>query len=404
MKLSRTFLPTWSWDSPLWLAELGLPPATGAWREGDPPGERRFLEIGPFTTVSGFVFPAITVAYQCWGRLNASGSNGIFICHALTGDSHVSGPAAPGHREPGWWSWLVGPDRAIDTRRWFVVCANVLGGCQGTTGPASLAPDGRPWGSRFPTITVSDMVAVEHQLSDALGIERWALLVGPSLGGMRVLEWMVAHPERVRAGLVIGTTAVVGADQIGSHAAQIAAIRADAGFFGGDYYDAAPGEGPHRGLGVARRIAHLSYRSELDLEQRFGRDGQNGENPYAWRRGQIGGRFAIASYLDHQAQKLARRFDANSYIALTNAMSLFDLGRDRGGVEKALQRIAAPLTVVGMDSDRLFPPAQQERIAKAVPTARGLELIRTLHGHDGFLLETSQMATIAAVTLRDLAF
>lgn len=379
--------------------EAAPPPASGAWREGDHPGERRFVSLGPLRTESGFTLPEVRVAYQSWGSLSSDQSNAVYIAHALSGDSHVCGDAGPGHRQGGWWKSLIGPGRAIDTRRWFVVCANVLGGCQGTTGPASLAPDGRPWGSRFPVITVPDMVEVERRFSEALGIRRWACMLGPSLGGMRVLEWLVAHPQRVTSALVIGATAAVGADQIGSHEAQIAAIRADQGFRGGDYYDLPDGEGPHRGLGVARRIAHLSYRSRQELETRFGRSPQVQEDPYGWQNGRPGGRFAIASYLDHHADKLARRFDANSYIALTQAMSLFDLGRGRGGVDQALARINQPLTVVGVDSDRLFPLEQQQRIASLAPGAGPLRVIRSLHGHDGFLVETDQLAAIVRDSL-----
>jgi len=377
------------------------PPASGAWREGDPSGERRFLSLGRLRTQSGFEFPELRVAYQTWGLLRWDRSNALYIAHALTGDSHVCGDAGPGHRHPGWWNDLVGPGCAIDTRDWFVVCANVLGGCQGTTGPATPAPDGRPWGSRFPVITVSDMVEVERRVSDALGIRRWACMLGPSLGGMRVLEWLVAHPERVAAGVVIGATAAVGADQIGSHEAQIEAIRADQCFRGGDYYDAPDGEGPHRGLGVARRIAHLSYRSRRELDVRFGRNPQAPEDPYSWKAGKGGGRFAIASYLDHQADKLVRRFDANTYIALTQAMSLFDLGRGRGGLEQALGRIHRPLTVVGVDSDRLFPLDQQEQIACLAPGAGPVRVIQSLHGHDGFLVEADQLAAIVKEALRE---
>jgi len=370
------------------------PPASGAWREGDPPGERRFLSLGRFSTQSGFSFREVRVAYQTWGPLHPDHSNAVFISHALTGDSHVCGQAGPGHRHPGWWNGLVGPGRAIDTRRWFVVCANVLGGCQGSTGPASAAPDGRPWGSRFPVITVADMVEVERRFSEALGIRRWACMLGPSLGGMRVLEWLVAHPQRVACGLVIGATAALGADAIGSHEAQIAAITADGRFRGGDYYDAPPGEGPHRGLGVARRIAQLSYRSRVEMQMRFGRTHQAEEDPYAWKEGHGGGRFAITSYLDHHAEKLARRFDANSYITLSRAMTLFDLGSGRGGSAQALAQISQPLTVVGMDSDRLFPLEEQHWIAAHAPGSGPVQVIRSLHGHDGFLVETDQLAVI----------
>lgn len=371
----------------------GPPPATGAWREGFPVGERLFVEVGDIDLAVGATIPHVRVAYQTWGALNADRSNAVYICHALTGDSHVSGTAGPGHLTDGWWDGLVGPGAPIDSNEWFVVCANVLGGCQGTTGPASLAPDGRPWGSRFPIVTVGDMVEVERRVMDHLGIESWALMLGPSLGGMRVLEWMVAHPDRVRSGLVLGTTAAVTADQIGTHATQIAAIQADPRFRGGDYYDAAPGEGPHGGMGVARRIAHLTYRSESELSLRFGRDPQGEENPRS------GGRFAVESYLDHQADKLARRFDANTYIALTRAMSLFDVGEGRGGVAEALAGVRTPLTVVGLDSDRLFPLRLQEELVAATPSARRLHVVRSPYGHDGFLVEKDQVGAIVTESL-----
>ena len=383
------------------LSYEGLPPASGAWQEGDPVGSRRFLDVGPLTTESGFTFPDVRVAYETWGILNAAGTNAVYICHALTGDSHVTGPAGEGHSTAGWWDSLVGPGRAIDTESWFVVCANVLGGCQGTTGPASSDPDGMPWGSRFPTITVADMVAVEVLVADALGIDSWALMLGPSLGGMRVLEWLVSNPSRVRAGLVLGTTAAVDADQIGTHETQLSAIYADANFRDGDFYDAPDGLGPHRGMGAARRIAHLTYRSADELNERFGRLFQDGEDPYAWSGGKRHGRFAIGSYLDHHADKLARRFDANTYVALTDAMSLFDLGRARGGLEQVLGGISAPLTVIGIDSDRLFPVAQQQQIVDLVPGADQVHLVHSLHGHDGFLVEDDQVAGFVRIATQE---
>lgn len=379
-------------------------PVSGAWREGDPPGRRRFALFGPFTTESGFTFPEISVAYQSWGKLLPDRSNAIYICHALTGDSHVCGAQGLGHRSRGWWDAIVGPGKPIDTRSWYVVCANVLGGCQGTTGPSSLAPDGRPWGSRFPTITIADMVAVERQLSKALGIRQWACLVGPSLGGMRVLEWLAADANAAASAVVIGAALALGADQIGSHDAQIAAIRSDRGFRGGDYYDAPDGEGPHRGLAVARRIAHLTYRSSMEMEERFGRSHQSTENPYDWKDGKMGGRFSITSYLDHHAHKLVQRFDANSYIALTNAMSLFDLARNRGGAAQALSKVSQPITVIGMDSDRLFPLYLQDEISLACPGSSGVEVIRSFHGHDGFLLDVDQLSAIFSRTLASQTF
>ncbi len=371
----------------------GPPPASGAWREGDPVGHRLFLDVGDVDVQAGVTVPDVRVAYQTWGTLNTDRSNAVYICHALTGDAHVSGPAGPGHLTAGWWDGLVGPGAPIDSDEWFVVCANVLGGCQGTTGPASAAPDGRPWGSRFPVVTVPDMVEVERRVMEHLGIDSWALMLGPSLGGMRVLEWMAAYPDRVRSGLVLGTTPAVTADQIGTHATQIAAIEADPAFRGGDYYDAAPGQGPHVGMGVARRIAHLTYRSEGELSLRFGRDPQGDEDPMS------GGRFAVESYLDHQADKLARRFDANTYVGLTRAMSLFDVGEGRGGTAEALASLRSPLTVVGLDSDRLFPLRLQEELVAATPSARPLHIVRSPYGHDGFLVEKEQVGDIVREAL-----
>ena len=353
-----------------------------------------FIDIGDVTLASGEVIPNVRVAYQTWGELNSARNNAVYICHALTGDSHVTGPAEDGHLTGGWWDGLVGPGAPVDTDQWFVVCANVLGGCQGTTGPSSLASDGTAWGSRFPVVTVPDMVEVELRLMDALGIPSWALMLGPSLGGMRVLEWMVAHPDRVRSGLVLGTTAAVTADQIGTHATQIAAIQADPNFMGGDYYDRPAGAGPHTGMGIARRIAHLTYRSESELDLRFGRSPQAGERP------DVGGRFAVESYLDHQADKLSRRFDANTYSALTQAMSLFDIGEGRGGVGEALATVQGPLTVVAIDSDRLFPVRLQEALVAATPSARPLDMVRSPYGHDGFLVEKDQVGRIVRDALQ----
>ncbi len=380
------------------LSYQGAPPATGAWREGYPVGLRQFADLGAVSLQAGGDLPSVRVAYQTWGRLNADKSNAVYVCHALTGDSHVTGPPGDGHRTAGWWDTLVGPGAPIDTNEFFVVCANVLGGCQGTTGPSSLHADGMPWGSRFPIVTVADMVEVERMLADHLAIDSWRFMLGPSLGGMRVLEWMVRYPDRVRSGLVLGSTAAVSADEIGTHSAQIAAIQADANFRQGDYYEQPDGGGPHVGMGIARRIAHLTYRSEAELSDRFGRNAQGGEDPLA------GGRFAVESYLDHHADKLARRFDANTYIALTRAMSLFDLGLGRDSTEAALRGITAPLTVVGIDSDRLFPVHLQQYIADNAPGADGLHLLTSPFGHDGFLVEDDQVgAFVRHALLRDPA-
>jgi homoserine O-acetyltransferase len=375
-------------------APPAAPPVTGAWREGDHPGRRRFADVGPVRLEAGGALPAVRVAYETWGRLSPRRDNAVLVEHALTGDSHVVGDAGAGHPTAGWWNGLIGPGLALDTDRWFVVASNVLGGCQGTTGPASPGPDGRPWGSRFPYITVRDQVTVEAQLADRLGIDGWGLVVGGSMGGMRALEWAVGRPDRVERLLVLASTPYASGDQIAWCAGQLAAIRGDHQYRDGDYYDAAPGAGPHVGLGVARRIAHATYRSEPELNLRFGRKAQPGEQPLAGR-----GRFAVESYLDHQADKLVRRFDANSYVVLTEAMNSHDLGRGRGGTVAALGRVAARTAVAAIDSDRLYPVPLNQEIAEGIPDALPLHVISSPYGHDGFLIETGAVAELLAELL-----
>jgi len=371
-----------------------LIPASGGWREGDHPGERRFAELGSFDLELGGHLPDVRVAYETWGELNADASNAVLVLHALTGDSHVVGPAGPGHATAGWWDGLIGPDAHIDSRKWFVVAPNVLGGCQGSTGPSSLRDGNRPWASVFPRITVRDQVAVEAALADHLGIATWASLVGGSMGAMRVLEWLVGYPSRTSSALVLAVGATATGDQIGTQSAQLRAITSDPCWRGGDYYDAADGDGPHEGMGLARRIAHLTYRSADELQLRFGNEPQRGENPLR------DGRFAVQSYLDHQATKLARRFDAGSYVALTDAMSTHDVGRGRGGVAAALASITAPVVVAGVDSDRLYPLVLQRELADCIPTTvGGLRVVHSEFGHDGFLIERDAVGALVRETL-----
>lgn len=258
-------------------------------------------------------------------------------------------PPGPGIRPCGWWDALIGPGRALNTDRWFVVAPNVLGGCQGSTGPSSRRPDGTHWGGDFPYLTIRDQVVAEAQLADALGIGRWAAVIGGSMGGMRALEWAVSLLERTGSLLVLAAPAASSAEQIAWGSTQIAAIRSDPGWRGGGYHDAPPGSGPHQGLGLARRIAHVTYRSEPELAARFGRRAQPGELP------SLGGRYQVESYLDHHAAKLVRRFDAGSYVVLTEAMNAHDVGRGRGGVARALRRADMPALIAGIDSDRLYP-------------------------------------------------
>ncbi len=373
------------------------PPATGAWREGDPVGRRRFADVGDLPLQLGGVLPQVRLAYETWGTLAPDGSNAVLVEHALTGDSHVTGDAGEGHPTPGWWPELVGPGKALDTERFFVVAANVLGGCQGSTGPASRRPgSSRPWGSAFPRITVGDQVAAEARLADALGIGRFAAVLGGSMGGMRSLEWAVAQPGRVGAALVLATCAASTADQIGAQSAQITAVVSDPGWHGGEYHDLPAGHGPHTGLGLARRLAHLSYRSGAELQERFGRLAQPGEDPLAPERP---GRFAVQSYLDHHADKLVRRFDAGSYVALTDALNTWDVGLGRGGTDAALAAARTPMVVAAVDSDRLYPVADSARIAAGPAAVGGLRVISSTAGHDGFLVEAEQIAPLVREVL-----
>ncbi|MCX7621814.1 MAG: homoserine O-acetyltransferase, partial [Acidimicrobiales bacterium] len=318
-------------------------------------------------------------------------SNAILVCHALTGDAHAADEAGPGHPTPGWWDDLIGPGRALDTERFFVVCANVLGGCQGSTGPSSIDPTtGRPYGSTFPVVTIRDMVRTQAALADHLGIDRWLSVVGGSMGGMQVLEWGIMYPERVRSLVPIATTLAASAQQIAYSAVERSAIAFDPNWRGGDYYDAPPGQGPHRGLALARQIAQITYRSDAVFNERFGRGVVDpmDDRFTLWQR------FDVEGYLDYHGAKLVRRFDANSYLIISKAMDLHDVGRGRGSVAQALRRITVPVLTMSITSDTLYPPYQQEEIRDLL-RAQGndcrLAVIDSPHGHDAFLLETDQV-------------
>ncbi|MDQ0574763.1 homoserine O-acetyltransferase MetX [Agromyces albus] len=367
------------------LALLGRAPATGAWREGDAVGDRRFVRIGDVPLESQRVLPEARIAYEQWGTLSPARDNAILVLHALTGDSHVVGSAGPAHPSAGWWPGVVGPGLAIDTDRWFVLAPNVLGGCQGSTGPASLAPDRAEWGARFPFLTIRDQVRAQLAFARELGIERFAAVVGGSMGAMHVLEWAIEAPDAVERIAVLAAPAATTADQIALNSVQIEAIRADPAFHGGDYYDSPDGEGPTRGLALARRMAMLNYRTAAELNLRFERSWQSDLDPLGGD-----GRFAVESYLDFHGNKFTRRFDANSYLVLTEAMNSHDVGRGRGGAAAALARIEAKSLVLGIDSDRYFPLADQVEIAASLRhSVHGDEpvLLHSEYGHDAFLIE-----------------
>jgi homoserine O-acetyltransferase/O-succinyltransferase len=366
-------------------AILGKPPATGAWREGDPAGERKFVSIGSLALERGDELLNVRIAYETFGTLNAAADNAVLVLHTLTGDSHAVGEAGLGHPTAGWWGGNIGPGKSVDTDRWFVVAPNMLGGCQGSTGPASSAPDGAEWGARFPFVTIRDQVAAQVAFSDAIGVPRWAAVIGGSMGGMQALEWAIGYPDRVERIGVLASPELSNADQIALNTVQVDAIQLDPKFASGDYYNADDGDGPYRGLALARRMALLNYRSPTELNDRFQRSWQSGISPLG-----SGGRYAVESYLDFHGNKFTRRFDANSYITLVNAMNSHDIGRERGGVAAALSRVTARALVLGIDSDRLFPLDHQRLIASLLPSTIDdgeVVVISSPFGHDGFLIE-----------------
>ena len=357
-------------------------------------GEMGVVDIGALTLENGAVLDDVSIAVQRWGELSPERDNVVVVLHALTGDSHVTGPADADHPTAGWWDGVAGPGGPIDTDRWCAVATNVLGGCRGSTGPGSPAPDGRAWGSRFPTVTVRDQVDADLAALQALGVTRVAAVVGGSMGGARALEWIVGHPDTVRAALVLAVGARATAAQIGTQSAQVAAIKADPNWLGGDYHGT--GRAPLAGMEVARRFAHLTYRGERELDDRFGNDAQGDERPIA------GGRYAVQSYLQHQGDKLAARFDPGTYVALTDALSSHDVGRNRGGVAAALARCTVPVVVGGITSDRLYPLRLQHELADLLPGCPSLDVVESGFGHDGFLIETEAVGELVRRTL-DLA-
>lgn len=363
----------------------GRPPASGAWRDGDPAGDRQFAPLFSLKLESGRELASVRIAYETWGEPNQDRSNGVLVLHALTGDSHAVGAAGKAHPTEGWWNGIIGPGLAIDTDKWFVVAPNMLGGCQGSTGPSSLDAKGREYGSHFPYLTIRDQVAAQLELTKALGVSKWHAVIGGSMGGMQALEWAITYPDALEKVAVIAAPPVSSADQIALNSVQVEAVKTDPAFAEGNYYDAKPGLGPHRGLALARRMALLNYRSPSELNERFERTWQSNVSPLGGN-----GKFAVESYLDFHGNKFTRRFDANSYITLVNAMNSHDVGRGREGLEQALHSVKIPALVAGIDSDRLFPLDGQQLIADNLGgplIGGGLQTIESAYGHDGFLIE-----------------
>lgn len=359
---------------------------------------RAFGGGDPLVLECGAELPEVDVRVETYGELDPSGANAVLVCHALTGDAHAATHAvrAPGEPDsgpeprPGWWAGAIGPGRPLDPASHFVVCTNILGSCYGTTGPASRDPrSGRRYGKAFPPVTVRDMVAVQRRVLDVLGVRRLALAIGGSLGGMQVLEWALLHPERVDAVAPIATAARHSAWAIALGELSRLAIVGDPAWRDGDYE-----EQPARGLALARMVAMVTYRHSDDFGRRFGRETADGggkrfDDPF----GDGSSSFQVERYLRYQGRKLVDRFDANAYLCLSRAMDAHDVGRGRGPVEEVLGSIRVPALCVGIDSDLLYPAAEQRELCRAIPGAIYRE-IRSIKGHDGFLVEHGQLGEI----------
>ncbi len=348
---------------------------------------------GPFPLDCGVSLGGITVAYRTYGALNANGSNAVLVCHALTGDQYAAEPH-PTTGKPGWWNQAVGPGRPIDTDRFFVVCANVLGGCMGSTGPRTPRDSSAErWGTEFPAITIRDMVRAQHLLVESLGITRLFAVVGGSMGGMQALEWAATYPDQVFACVPIATASFHSAQNIAFHEVGRQAIFADPDWDGGEYWRA--GKVPARGLAVARMAAHITYLSEQALTRKFGRrlQAQDARHLQAQDAGAtlFGEMFEVESYLRHQGSTFVHRFDANSYLTITRAMDYFDLAAEHDGdLPAAFRGTRTRFCVVSFSSDWLFPTAQSRAIARALNRAganASFVEIASDKGHDAFLLD-----------------
>jgi homoserine O-acetyltransferase len=338
---------------------------------------------------SGATLAPFTLAYETYGKLNADHSNAILICHALSGDSHVAGYYSTDPQEqPGWWDEAVGPGKMFDTNRFFVICSNVIGGCQGSTGPSSLAADGKPYALRFPVITVADMVLAQRHLIDQLGIERLFTVAGGSMGGMQALQWAVDYSERVGSVLFLAATPRSSAQNIAFNEIGRQAIYTDPNWRNGDYYGRMP---PSAGLSVARMVGHITYMSEYSLESKFSRRLQAREQVgYGFQT-----EFAVESYLKHQGEKFVQRFDANSYLYITKALDYFDIAEGYHSMTEALRHITAKLLVISFSSDWLYTAAQARELVDALP-GRVVEYhhIDAFFGHDSFLVEVETMTRL----------
>jgi homoserine O-acetyltransferase len=349
-------------------------------------------EDGPLRLESGAELPAVTVAYETYGRLSPGRDNAVLVCHALSGDAHAAGfHDDPGEEKPGWWDFFIGPGKPLDTERYFVICSNFLGSCYGTTGPTSDNPrTGTHHGLDFPFVTIRDMVEVQRRLIDHLGIERLLAVTGGSMGGMQALQWAVSFPERVAAVIPIAATARMSAQGIAFNEVGRQAITGDAEWKGGGY---APGAGPSAGLALARMIGHITYLSETSMHRKFGRRFVNGSGrSYGLARD-----FQVEQYLHSQGDRFVQRFDANTYLYLTRAMDYFDLETEYGSLEEAFSRCESSFLVVSFTSDWLFSPDQsREMVAALKRTGKDVAYcnLESDQGHDSFLLRGNRLGDV----------
>ncbi len=340
---------------------------------------------------SGATLGPITLAYETYGRLNADRSNVIMICHALSGDAHVAGRHSSEDRKPGWWDDAVGPGKAFDTNKYFVLCSNVIGGCSGSTGPSSINPaTGRPYGLSFPVVTVADMVEAQRWLLDALDIPSVLCVTGGSMGGMQSMQWAVSYPERVRSAIILASTPRVSAQSIALNEVPRQAIYADPNWSQGDYYGKEP---PNAGLAVARMIVHITYLSEASMREKFGRRLQHREQ-YGY---DFATEFEVESYLKYHGNRFTTRFDANSFLYITKAIDYFDLSLGRGDLAEAFRDVTAKFLVLSYSSDWLYPPEQSEELVRAL-LRNGIDAsyveIQSDYGHDAFLLEVERLGEL----------
>jgi len=341
----------------------------------------------------GGSFGPITLAYETWGTLNGAGDNAILVTHALTGNAHAHDPEHPDDTHDAWWNPLIGPGLTFDTERYFVICSNILGGCYGSTGPASLNPaTGRPYNLSFPLVTIRDMVNAQQKLVEHLGVRKLAMVAGGSVGGQQALEWAVSYPEQVERVVVVAATAALTAQAVAFSEVGRQAIMTDPRWQRGNYK---PGDGPDAGLAIARMLAMITYQSEEGMEQRFARrPAQRHDSIAPSGFTAFGGPFDVESYLYHQGESLVRRFDANSYLYISRAMDLYDVSTGYPSMQAALSRISSKALFIGIRSDFLFPAARVRQLADEVRQAGGNALYRELDsplGHDAFLKEWEQM-------------